>query len=49
MTVVFFQSAIKKVVAPIGAAGQLSEFPNAVLYIQKEELKQIDFYLDVST
>jgi len=23
-------------------AGQLSEFPNAILYIQKEELKQID-------
>jgi len=27
-------------------AGQLSEFPNAVLYIQKEELNQIDFFLD---
>jgi glyoxylase-like metal-dependent hydrolase (beta-lactamase superfamily II) len=27
-------------------SGQLSEFPNAVLYIQKEELKQIDFFLD---
>ena len=27
-------------------AGQLSAFPNAVLYIQKEELKQIDFFLD---
>jgi glyoxylase-like metal-dependent hydrolase (beta-lactamase superfamily II) len=27
-------------------AGQLSEFPNAVLYIQKEELKQIDFFLN---
>src|SRR5437899_5202392 len=26
-------------------AGQLSEFPNAVLYVQKEELKQIDFFL----
>jgi glyoxylase-like metal-dependent hydrolase (beta-lactamase superfamily II) len=26
-------------------AGQLSEFPNAVVYIQKEELKQIDFFL----
>src|SRR6266850_2394002 len=26
-------------------AGQLSEFPDAVLYIQKEELKQIDFFL----
>jgi len=25
-------------------AGQLSEFPDAVLYIQKEELKQIDFF-----
>ena len=30
-------------------AGQLSEFPNAVLYIQKEELKQIDFFLDYPT
>jgi glyoxylase-like metal-dependent hydrolase (beta-lactamase superfamily II) len=27
-------------------AGQLNEFPNAVLYIQKEELNQIDFFLD---
>jgi glyoxylase-like metal-dependent hydrolase (beta-lactamase superfamily II) len=27
-------------------AGQLDSFPNAVLYIQKEELKQIDFFLD---
>jgi len=27
-------------------AGQLSSFPNAVLYVQKEELKQIDFFLD---
>ena len=27
-------------------SGQLSEFPNAVVYIQKEELKQIDFFLD---
>lgn len=27
-------------------AGQLSSFPNAKLYIQKEELKQIDFFLD---
>jgi glyoxylase-like metal-dependent hydrolase (beta-lactamase superfamily II) len=27
-------------------AGQLSSFPEAVLYIQKEELKQIDFFLD---
>jgi len=26
-------------------AGQLSEFPNAVVFIQKEELKQIDFFL----
>ena len=26
-------------------AGQLSEFPNATLYVQKEELKQIDFFL----
>jgi len=27
-------------------AGQLDSFPNAVLYIQKEELNQIDFFLD---
>jgi len=27
-------------------AGQLSEFPNADVYIQKEELKQIDFFLN---
>jgi glyoxylase-like metal-dependent hydrolase (beta-lactamase superfamily II) len=27
-------------------AGQLDSFPNAVLYVQKEELKQIDFFLD---
>src|SRR5262245_15415212 len=27
-------------------SGQLSSFPNAVLYIQKEELNQIDFFLD---
>ena len=27
-------------------AGQLSSFPNAVLYIQKEELTQIDFFLN---
>src|SRR5881396_340324 len=27
-------------------SGQLSEFPNAVLYVQNEELKQIDFFLD---
>ena len=27
-------------------AGQLSDFPNAVLYVQKEELRQIDFFLD---
>jgi len=27
-------------------AGQLSSFPNAVLYIQKEELNQIDFFLN---
>ena len=26
-------------------AGQLDSFPNAVLYIQKEELKQLDFFL----
>ena len=30
-------------------AGQLSAFPNAMLYIQKEELKQIDFFLDYPT
>ena len=30
-------------------AGQLDEFPNAVLYVQKEELKQIDFFLDYPT
>jgi glyoxylase-like metal-dependent hydrolase (beta-lactamase superfamily II) len=27
-------------------SGQLSEFPNAVVFIQKEELKQIDFFLN---
>ena len=27
-------------------AGQINEFPDAVLYIQKEELKQIDFFLN---
>jgi glyoxylase-like metal-dependent hydrolase (beta-lactamase superfamily II) len=27
-------------------AGQLDSFPDAVLYVQKEELKQIDFFLD---
>src|SRR5439155_16809492 len=30
-------------------AGQLSEFPDATLYVQKEELKQIDFFLDYPT
>ena len=30
-------------------SGQLSEFPNAVIYVQKEELKQIDFFLDYPT
>lgn len=30
-------------------AGQLSSFPNAVLYVQKEELKQIDFFLNYPT
>jgi glyoxylase-like metal-dependent hydrolase (beta-lactamase superfamily II) len=30
-------------------AGQLDSFPNAVLYIQKEELKQIDFFLNYPT
>jgi glyoxylase-like metal-dependent hydrolase (beta-lactamase superfamily II) len=30
-------------------AGQISSFPNAVVYVQKEELKQIDFFLDYPT
>jgi glyoxylase-like metal-dependent hydrolase (beta-lactamase superfamily II) len=30
-------------------AGQLDSFPNAVLYVQKEELKQINFFLDYPT
>jgi glyoxylase-like metal-dependent hydrolase (beta-lactamase superfamily II) len=30
-------------------AGQLDSFPNATLFIQKEELKQIDFFLNYST
>ena len=30
-------------------AGQLSSFPQATLYIQKEELKQIDFFIDYPT
>jgi glyoxylase-like metal-dependent hydrolase (beta-lactamase superfamily II) len=30
-------------------AGQLDSFPNAVLYVQKEELKQIDFFVDYPT
>lgn len=30
-------------------AGQLSEFPNAVLYVQKQELEQIDFFLNYPT
>jgi glyoxylase-like metal-dependent hydrolase (beta-lactamase superfamily II) len=30
-------------------AGQLDSFPNAVVYIQKEELKQIDFFLNYPT
>ena len=30
-------------------SGQLSEFPNAVVYVQKEELKQINFFLDYPT
>jgi glyoxylase-like metal-dependent hydrolase (beta-lactamase superfamily II) len=30
-------------------AGQLDEFPNAVVYIQKEELKQIDYFLAYPT
>ncbi len=30
-------------------AGQLSSFPNATLFIQKEELKQIDFFINYPT
>jgi glyoxylase-like metal-dependent hydrolase (beta-lactamase superfamily II) len=30
-------------------AGQLDSFPNAILYVQNEELKQIDFFLDYPT
>jgi glyoxylase-like metal-dependent hydrolase (beta-lactamase superfamily II) len=30
-------------------AGQLDSFPNAVLYVQKEELNQIDFFLNYPT
>jgi glyoxylase-like metal-dependent hydrolase (beta-lactamase superfamily II) len=30
-------------------AGQLDSFPNATLFIQKEELKQIDFFLNYPT
>src|SRR2546427_449882 len=30
-------------------AGQLDSFPNATLYVQKEELKQIDFFLNYPT
>jgi glyoxylase-like metal-dependent hydrolase (beta-lactamase superfamily II) len=30
-------------------AGQLDSFPNAVLYVQKEELKQINFFVDYPT
>ncbi len=30
-------------------AGQLDSFPNAVVYVQKEELKQIDFFVDYPT
>ena len=30
-------------------SGQLSDVPNAVLYIQKQELKQIDFFLNYPT
>jgi glyoxylase-like metal-dependent hydrolase (beta-lactamase superfamily II) len=30
-------------------AGQLDSFPNAVLYVQKEELNQIDFFIDYPT
>ncbi len=44
--------AVTKIVVGHGHwdhSGQLSEFPNAVLYIQKEELKQIDFFLNYPT
>jgi len=30
-------------------AGQLDSFPNALLYVQKEELDQIDFFIDYPT
>lgn len=30
-------------------AGQLDSFPNAVLYVQQEELNQIDFFIDYPT
>jgi glyoxylase-like metal-dependent hydrolase (beta-lactamase superfamily II) len=30
-------------------AGQLDSFPNAVVYVQKEELNQIDFFIDYPT
>ena len=30
-------------------AGQLDSFPDAILYVQKEELKQIDFFLNYPT
>jgi glyoxylase-like metal-dependent hydrolase (beta-lactamase superfamily II) len=42
-------NAVTRIVAGHGHwdhVGQLDSFPKAVLYIQKEELKQIDFFLD---
>jgi glyoxylase-like metal-dependent hydrolase (beta-lactamase superfamily II) len=45
-------NAVTKIVVGHGHwdhSGQLSEFPNAVLYIQKEELKQIDFFTNYPT
>jgi glyoxylase-like metal-dependent hydrolase (beta-lactamase superfamily II) len=45
-------SAVTRIVIGHGHwdhAGQLDSFPNAVLYVQKEELKQIDFFLDYPT
>jgi glyoxylase-like metal-dependent hydrolase (beta-lactamase superfamily II) len=45
-------NAVKQIVIGHGHwdhAGQLDSFPNATLYIQKEELKQIDFFLKYPT
>jgi glyoxylase-like metal-dependent hydrolase (beta-lactamase superfamily II) len=45
-------SAVTRIVIGHGHwdhAGQLDSFPNAVLYVQKEELKQIDFFTNYPT